>query len=106
MWDMFVFEFKATWNSIKTKDNYGQVMNGSKYGIYFPYGLFIASAFFTSIWLWLYLIASIVFRIVTIPKETLKITKKIFDIEKEPIKCLGQLIIVIIIIIYTIKLML
>jgi len=106
MWDMFVFDFKETWNSIKTRDNYEQVMNGSSYGIYFPYGLFIASAFFTSIWLWLYLLTSTAFRLIALPKETLQISKKIFNIEKEPIKCLGQLIIVLIIIIYTIKSML
>jgi len=100
-YDFYAFEFLENWYTLEAKDNFEQLdSKKTKYKILFPYGIFIYSAFFTSIWIWLYGIIGFGIRLLNLPSKTLETTKRIFDIKRKPFKVMGFISIIILMIIY------
>ena len=55
----------------------------------FPFGIFFYSTFFTSVWLWLYVIAAIILKGLKYFGVIVEKAGTIFDLENKPISALG-----------------
>ena len=52
-------------------------------------GIFLYSTFFTSAWVWLYVVSSMVVKVVSYLGIGIKVLKKVLDVEEKPIRSLG-----------------
>jgi hypothetical protein len=79
-----------------------------QYGIFFKssddsvptLGVYFYSTFFTSIWVWVYVMSGLAVKVGVMSSELLISTRRIFDIEKKPLRSMGYVCMVIVSIIF------
>lgn len=66
----------------------------------FSVGVFFYSTFFTSVWLWLYILAGLIVKLINLVEKGFSSLKLLLDIEQKPISSIGMVASILVTILY------
>ncbi len=90
MSDLYHFSFLDSWYSIPVQDHIEfEGTPKANWKMSFPFSVFVYSAFFTSIWIWIYLLAALIIKLIFLPKVILKFALNYFDVRHKPLSVIG-----------------